>query len=378
MDVVSPKREQNSVPASPSHTAPDREYFWRMQQPQARKVQTMYAGSAQQFRDEASQRGASQPAYSPEHNPAPGSNQGAFGSPTPVPFHANGAAMAGKRSPFHNHPFQAGTVPNHAHVARAAPGGGKQPATSTAQLTIFYAGVVNVYDDVPFDKAQAIMLLAGSGNTWSGSNYMNPPVAAPARNPFLKTPMAVPSQSTPAPPAPPPRPGVVFSNIRPPPTTNVELPQARKASLARFLEKRKDRVRKVPVSEEGEAAPGSRDKSPDRPVSKPATSRSPSPSPAAAPALPAQHTGPRASPAPAGRRDPPASCSEGPCSPPTKPPGTPPRQNGMLESEKRSPKRRDTNNGTTIAKDDHTNVLQQCSKRARNGRSPHRIPDSLL
>ncbi|KAK8582726.1 hypothetical protein V6N13_069498 [Hibiscus sabdariffa] len=38
---------------------------------------------------------------------------------------------------------------------------GRDENTSKAQLTIFYSGIVNVYDDVPTDKAQAIMVLAG-------------------------------------------------------------------------------------------------------------------------------------------------------------------------------------------------------------------------
>ncbi|XP_058006601.1 uncharacterized protein LOC110642690 [Hevea brasiliensis] len=36
--------------------------------------------------------------------------------------------------------------------------------SSAAQLTIFYAGAINVYDNVPADKAQAIMLLAGESS----------------------------------------------------------------------------------------------------------------------------------------------------------------------------------------------------------------------
>jgi hypothetical protein len=38
----------------------------------------------------------------------------------------------------------------------------------TAQLTLFYAGLVHVYDDITLDKMQAIMLLA-SGSTTSSS-----------------------------------------------------------------------------------------------------------------------------------------------------------------------------------------------------------------
>ncbi|KAH9292916.1 hypothetical protein KI387_041895, partial [Taxus chinensis] len=69
---------------------------------------------------------------------------------------------------------------------------GKQ--SGSAQLTIFYGGMVNVYDDISADKAQAIMLLAST----------------------LKP----------------------IQNNGSQPTTKSDLPIARKNSLQRFLEKR--------------------------------------------------------------------------------------------------------------------------------------------
>ncbi|KAH9305964.1 hypothetical protein KI387_010368, partial [Taxus chinensis] len=72
--------------------------------------------------------------------------------------------------------------------------------SGSAQLTIFYGGMVNVYDDISADKAQAIMLLASSGK------------------PIQKNSGGYASQ--------------------PQPTKPADLPIARKNSLQRFLEKR--------------------------------------------------------------------------------------------------------------------------------------------
>ncbi|XP_068664378.1 protein TIFY 3-like [Aristolochia californica] len=69
------------------------------------------------------------------------------------------------------------------------------------QLTIFYAGTVNVYDNVANDEAQAIKLLAGESSR-----------AATARR--------VPS----------------VREVR------ADVPMARKQSLNRFLERRRDRI----------------------------------------------------------------------------------------------------------------------------------------
>ncbi|KAA8536576.1 hypothetical protein F0562_029054 [Nyssa sinensis] len=87
---------------------------------------------------------------------------------------------------------------------------------STAQLTIFYSGNINVYDNVPIDKAQAIMLLAG------GSSFAAPVVTKLPDN-DLKKPLQ-------------------RSNLPSVCKLQAELPIARKHSLQCFLKKRRDRI----------------------------------------------------------------------------------------------------------------------------------------
>ncbi|WOL20097.1 protein TIFY 6b [Canna indica] len=60
----------------------------------------------------------------------------------------------------------------------AAPRNMPKPTNMTAQLTIFFAGCVNVYDDVPFDKVQEIMSLASKGSD-ATSHAMNSRSEAP-------------------------------------------------------------------------------------------------------------------------------------------------------------------------------------------------------
>lgn len=170
-----------------------------------------------------------------------------------------------------------------------------KPAPTSAQLTIFYAGTVNVYDDVSFDKAQAILMLASKGSNGASNASrseaplsITPPVPSKisgsdglnAKQILNPTPIRVASPcsvfSTPIPvtlhtvansssicsakndsvgakvvgtlsPSTqqgPPRTssaavGSITSAAIMPPRA---VPQARKASLARFLEKRKERV----------------------------------------------------------------------------------------------------------------------------------------
>ncbi|KAJ0981296.1 hypothetical protein J5N97_009551 [Dioscorea zingiberensis] len=178
-------------------------------------------------------------------------------------------------------------------VGAFAPRNMSKPAPTTAQLTIFYGGTVNVYDDVPLDKAQAIMFLASSGSNMA-SNMVNPRTEVPVLTPikpagveglsanqtknqnqnhvaspcsgFTSTVSgtshivahAVSGSSiaddvvgakavgtlTPANQNEPPKtittPVVPTASV--PPMMPRAVPQARKASLARFLEKRKERV----------------------------------------------------------------------------------------------------------------------------------------
>ncbi|KAE8710298.1 protein TIFY 6B isoform 2 [Hibiscus syriacus] len=147
---------------------------------------------------------------------------------------------------------------------------------SPAQLTIFYGGEVNVFDDITPEKAQAIMFLAGSSSAYPKPQAQTPilkPVqveSVPANqiiNTQLKSgasnPHAVAAQSgsgststedqiicktsgtrTPSTPISKFEPPKLLNSMGSVAATGMmpSIPQARKASLARFLEKRKERV----------------------------------------------------------------------------------------------------------------------------------------
>ncbi|KAF2309128.1 hypothetical protein GH714_000715 [Hevea brasiliensis] len=152
---------------------------------------------------------------------------------------------------------------------------GSKSSGAPAQLTIFYAGSVFIYDDISPEKAQAIMLLAGNGSSVTQNKTVSPAqVQAPIRRPSVgddlvgnKIHSASPCSGLPSPISISSSSNNELATVKsmrdlasrnnqtePPKAVSsvgtgsatlipaVAVPQARKASLARFLEKRKERM----------------------------------------------------------------------------------------------------------------------------------------
>ncbi|XP_073142852.1 protein TIFY 6b-like isoform X2 [Henckelia pumila] len=199
--------------------------------------------------------------------PWPSSNKNFGSSPIKQQF-------CSENPPTSHHPILTSAVPIAATTEQWLK---SKTSNSPAQLTIFYAGTVNVFDDISPEKAQAIMLLAGSGgipnqvhmptpkspgailelvnqpmNMSVGSGLPSPisvsshPIdqsgGAAAKNKDDKVAIMIGMPNTLVNKVEPPR---IVSSIGSSALTAMissAIPQSRKASLARFLQKRNERA----------------------------------------------------------------------------------------------------------------------------------------
>ncbi|KAG6517161.1 protein TIFY 10a-like [Zingiber officinale] len=107
-----------------------------------------------------------------------------------------------------------------------------------SQLTIFYGGKVLVFDNFPAEKAKDLMQLASNGSSTADNLTCAPPsllteaVTSSGSFSYQKNSTLVPKSAS----------NPVVPQLKPAQPNLSDLPIARKASLQRFLEKRKDRI----------------------------------------------------------------------------------------------------------------------------------------
>ncbi|KAG7592240.1 Tify domain [Arabidopsis thaliana x Arabidopsis arenosa] len=111
-----------------------------------------------------------------------------------------------------------------------------KPESQTAPLTIFYAGQVIVFNDFSAEKAKEVMNLASKGTANSFTGFTSNVNLAKNQTEIRSNIATITNQ------VPHPRKTTAQEPIQSSPTPLTELPIARRASLHRFLEKRKDRV----------------------------------------------------------------------------------------------------------------------------------------
>ncbi len=114
-----------------------------------------------------------------------------------------------------------------------------------AQMTIFYGGQVIVFNDFPAERANEIMLLASKGSSQGHSTTALNPLASKllAKTPSESTSAVTTMAKNPTEPScsVPSASNLIPEHVQPEPRAVTYLPIARRNSLHRFLEKRKDR-----------------------------------------------------------------------------------------------------------------------------------------